>query len=175
MNCSSSSNKARTRSRLLSPILGDDVIAYARGETMKKNKTQNLQSLEDLELFAGCSTSELVRIRSLVTGIRVEPGTVLLEEGTLGREFLIITDGEAVVTSDDEVLATLGAGDFAGEMSLLSGQPRSATVTATTALDLFVCNPAEFASLLDVSPAAGMRIALTGSARREANMRTRAA
>jgi CRP/FNR family cyclic AMP-dependent transcriptional regulator len=142
---------------------------------MKNKKTKYLQSLQNLDLFAGCSTSELERVRKLVTGIRVEPGTVLLKKGTLGREFLIITDGEAVVTSDDGILATLGAGDFAGEMSLLSGEPRSATVTAATTLELFVCNPGEFASLLDVSPAAGMRIALTGKARREANERAHAA
>lgn len=138
-----------------------------------KKKSTDLRPLQDLALFADCSASELEQVRRLVTSIRVDAGTVLMREGSIGFELVIIADGQAVVTSDvhGELLATLGAGDFIGEMSLLSGEPRSATVTVTTDAEVLVCTRREFRSILDIAPTIGLRIAETGAARREANRR----
>jgi CRP-like cAMP-binding protein len=107
--------------------------------------------------------------------LRVEPGTVLMGEGTFGFEFLIIAEGEARVTvrtpDGERTLATLSPGDFAGEMSLLAGNRRSATVTAITPLTFYVCNVAEFAGILDIAPSVAQRISLTAAAREQSNRR----
>jgi CRP-like cAMP-binding protein len=131
--------------------------------------------LGQLGLFSGCTPAQVDRVRSLLTMLRVQPGTVLMGQGTFGFEFLIIAEGEALVTvqTPDGVrtLATLGTVDFAGEMSLLAGSRRSATVTALTPLTFYVCNVAEFAGILDIAPSVGQRIALTAAAREQANRR----
>ncbi|MHB8464840.1 MAG: Crp/Fnr family transcriptional regulator [Acidimicrobiales bacterium] len=125
-------------------------------------KPQWPDSLRDLELFADCSPAELRRIGSLFTMLSVDAGTVLMTEGTFGFEFLIIADGHAQVTlgrgRGAHVVAELGRGQFAGEMSLLSQVRRTATVTATTPLTIYVCNAAEFASLLDAAPGVAEKI-----------------
>jgi len=131
--------------------------------------------LGDLGLFSGCTDSQVERVRSLLTMLRVEPGTVLMGEGTFGFEFLIIAKGEARVTvrtpDGERTLATLSPGDFAGEMSLLAGNRRSATVTALTPLTFYVCNVAEFAGILDIAPSVAQRISLTAAAREQSNRR----
>ena len=66
----------------------------------------------------------------------------------MGREFIVIVDGTATVAIDGQAVATLGAGDFLGEIALLDGGPRTATVTADTDLVAEVMSHQELASLL---------------------------
>ena len=129
------------------------------------------EPLGQLDLFADCTPAQLAEARRLLTLLTVEAGTVLMREGGLGLEFMVIADGEAAVSIDGDQVATLGRGDFAGEMSLLGSTRRSATVTALTPLTLYVANPAEFRGLLDVAPAVAERIVRTADARRETNRR----
>jgi len=136
-------------------------------------KMRRRDPLLDLDLFAACSHSEVAQARSLLTLLTVAPGTVLMAEGSYGYEFVVIAAGEArvtVQTPDGETLvAVLGRGDFAGEMSLLGDRRRTATVTAATPLSFYVCNAAEFAGILEVAPTIAERITRTAEARREAN------
>jgi CRP-like cAMP-binding protein len=130
-------------------------------------------ALLDLDLFSGCTNAQIKQARSLFTMLNVAPGTVLMAEGSYGYEFLVIASGEAHVTiqtpDGETVVATLGRGDFAGEMSLLDNRKRTATVTATTPLTLYVANAAEFAGLLEVAPTIAERISATAEARRRSN------
>jgi CRP-like cAMP-binding protein len=79
-------------------------------------------------------------------------GTVLFREGDLGRDMFIVQQGKVQVRkrvgSTDEVLAELSAGEFFGEMALLIGQDRSATVEVIEDSKLLVITPETFASLL---------------------------
>ena len=75
-------------------------------------RQRTIDPLAQLELFAGCTPSEILRARQLLTMVTVEPGTVLMEEGRYGMEFLIIADGEAAVSIGGYAVATLGRGDF---------------------------------------------------------------
>ena len=142
-------------------------------------KMRRRDPLLDLELFAGCSHAEAVQVRSLLTMLTVTPGTVLMAEGTYGYEFLVIAAGEAHVTvqtpDGERLIAVLGAGDFAGEMSLLGDRRRTATVTAATTLSVYVCNAGEFAGILDVAPSVATRVTHTAAARRQANQERLAA
>ncbi len=139
------------------------------------SKPSRREPLLDLPLFSGCTPVQAERIRSLLTMLTAAPGTVLMSEGTYGVEFLIIADGQARVTTQtpigELVLATLGAGDFVGEMSLLARDRRSATVMAMTDLTFYVANSAEFAGILDAAPSAAHEIEATAAQRAETNRR----
>lgn len=126
-------------------------------------------TLADLELFSGCSPRELRRIGSLLTALDVDPGETLIHEGTTGLEFLVIAHGQAAVYVAGEQVAVLDAGGFTGEMALLDRAPRSATVRALTPLTFYVCNAAEFSTLLGVSPRVRDRIVAAAEQRATAN------
>jgi CRP-like cAMP-binding protein len=118
---------------------------------MPRRRKETARPLAGLELFNGCNDRELVRLQSLTTKIEFPPGRVLTRVGDRGREFFIISDGYADVRRDDQMIATLGPGSFFGEMALLDGGVRSATVTATTRLEVHVLSEREFRCLLSSS------------------------
>jgi CRP/FNR family transcriptional regulator, cyclic AMP receptor protein len=103
-------------------------------------------------LFHGLSRKHLIELAKVTDDLDVDAGRVLCREGQRGREFFVIIDGEAEVSRDGEALATLGPGDFFGEIALIDHVPRTATVTARTALRFFVLTSQAFWGLLDRSP-----------------------
>jgi len=107
--------------------------------------------LEKLPLFAGLSPRELSRISRLTREIEVPPGKRLASIGEHGREMYFIVDGRALVTTRRGSHSHLGPGDYFGEISLIDGEPRSATVEATTSMRLVVLGYREFWQLLDES------------------------
>lgn len=140
---------------------------------MSLAKFRRPNPLSRLGLFAECSTGDVVRAAALLTAVTVPAGTVLLREGRPGRQFLLIEEGSATVTRTVDgapsTVATLGPGDFAGELSLLSPGLASATVIAISPVTLYAGNPAEFASLLDVAPTVAERIRAAAETRTAAN------
>jgi CRP-like cAMP-binding protein len=110
------------------------------------------EHLSRVPIFAGLRDKELQAVRRLMTRIDIEPGFVLARQGAYGNEFFIVLSGNAQVDRDGEVVAEVGPGDFQGELSLLDGGPRLATVTATTPMTILVANHAEFNSLLETTP-----------------------
>lgn len=105
--------------------------------------------LRTLPIFAGSRADELGRIDSIVDEIEVDPGEIVLREHEEGRESFIIVSGTAEVSLAGVPLTTLGPGDFFGEMAVLEGKPRAATVTAKTAMHLLVVDEADFSTLLE--------------------------
>jgi CRP-like cAMP-binding protein len=108
--------------------------------------------LGDIWLFSACSSGQLRTIRRQVEEITVPAGRVLVEEGTPGREFFFIVDGEASVKVRNRKVARLGPGSYFGELSLLDRQPRSATVVSDTDMTLLVLDQRRFNGLLDEMP-----------------------
>jgi voltage-gated potassium channel len=123
------------------------------------------QTLAKIPLFSECTKKELQAVSRLVTPITVAAGKVLTKEGEAGREFMIIAKGTATVRRNGRKVASLGPGDFFGELALLAGVPRTATVTAETDMTVEALNRAEFASLLDESPSIARKV-LSAVARR---------
>lgn len=111
-----------------------------------------LEHLRAVPLFANCSNADLTAIAAAVDEIEVEPGRILITEGEAGKEAFIIVSGEATVSRDGQVVATLHPGAPFGEMALVDRSPRNATVTASTPLRLLVLGQREFVALLDGSP-----------------------
>jgi CRP-like cAMP-binding protein len=123
------------------------------------------KALPNIELFSELSNKELKSVASLMTPVRVKAGRVLTEEGQPGREFMIIIEGTATVRRSGKVVARLGPGDFFGELAVIAGVPRTATVTADSDMLIENLNRREFSSLLDESPRIAKKI-LVGAVRR---------
>jgi CRP/FNR family cyclic AMP-dependent transcriptional regulator len=102
-----------------------------------------------------------VQIVDLLRAEHVAAGTVLIEEGVTSTGFMaLVLEGEAIVANSMEgdesvVLAELGAGAVFGELGILDGKPRSATVTAVTDMDVAVLDRGALAKLIDTMPGVG--------------------
>ena len=116
------------------------------------------KTLAKIPLFKECTKKELQAVSRLVTPINVKAGKVLTKEGDAGREFMIIASGSASVRRKGRKIATLGPGDFFGELALLAGVPRTATVIAESDMVVEALNRAEFATLLDESPSIARKV-----------------
>jgi hypothetical protein len=113
-----------------------------------------IEALQSVGLFAGCSKKELASVARLCTTLDVDKGFVLTTQGTRGNECFVIGAGNAEVAIDDKAVATVGPGDCVGEMSLLDGGPRTATVTALGPMTLYLLSSGEFRSLLQTNAVA---------------------
>lgn len=108
-----------------------------------------LEALRRAPLFEGLSKRELTELARVTDELTVPEGTVLCKEGGTGGEFFVILDGTAEVTRSGTRLATRSAGEFVGEIALLTTSRRTATVTATTPLRCFVLTGRDFRRVLD--------------------------
>jgi CRP-like cAMP-binding protein len=108
--------------------------------------------LQKVPLFRGLSKKQLRDISGLATRLNEPAGTVLTKEGAIGREFIIVLEGEIEVRKGDRVVATRGPGDYVGEIALLDNRPRTATVVAKTPVVIEVIGQREFRSLLADAP-----------------------
>jgi CRP/FNR family transcriptional regulator, cyclic AMP receptor protein len=126
-------------------------------------------ALKRSPLFEGLTRKQLVQLARLTDDLDVPAGTVLCKEGKRGHEFFVIIEGEAEVTRAGKPLATIGSGDFFGEIALLEHVVRTATVTAKTPLRFFVVSDYAFSSVLDTDPSIERKV-LRGLARRLVSM-----
>jgi CRP-like cAMP-binding protein len=92
--------------------------------------------LDSIPLFAGLTLDQRATVAEACTEISVDAGTTLVKEGDFGHGAFAITAGSAEVVQDGDVLRTLGPGDMFGEIAVLSGGRRTATVVATTDMRL---------------------------------------
>jgi CRP/FNR family transcriptional regulator, cyclic AMP receptor protein len=125
---------------------------------LRLHKSARVELLRAIDLFKGCSTGELGRIAALTTEHTARTGKVLTKRGEPGLEAFVIVEGEAVVTRKGVSLATLGRGSLFGELALLDGGKRTATVTADSDMCLLVLARHEFLKVLDDSPSVGRKI-----------------
>ena len=105
--------------------------------------------LGGVPLFESLSKKELRELARASEDVAVDAGTVLCREGRLAQEFFVIVDGVAEVTKDGKRLAALEAGDFFGEIGLITTTKRTATVTATTPVRCLILMRGEFRRVLD--------------------------
>ena len=104
--------------------------------------------LRTLPLLADAPDAVVERLASLMTGVRIPAGDVLVVQGARNRQFFVLEEGTVSVTRDGRQVAELGAGDFVGEVSLLGDGRANATVTAVTDVKGYVSTSAEFDGLL---------------------------
>ena len=111
-----------------------------------------MAALKRSPLFEGLTRKQLAALARLTDDLDFPAGSVLCKEGERGREFFVIIEGEAEVTRGGKHLATIGSGEFFGEIALLESVVRTATVTATTPLRFFVVSDSAFRSVLATDP-----------------------
>ena len=115
-------------------------------------RDEKLEHLRKVPLFSRMNQRQLERLGQLADEIEVGLDEVLAEQGHVGHEFFIVLDGRLVVLDGRKPIAQLGPGDFFGEIALLDGRPRTATVRAEGITRLLVVGHREFHALMDEFP-----------------------
>ncbi len=116
-----------------------------------------MEELAKVPLFSDCSNRDLQTISRVVKDIDHRAGTVIAREGEPGVGLFVIVDGEAEVTIGGKKKATLGPGEFFGEIALLDGGPRTATVTAITDVKLLGLTEWVFRGLMQEHPSIAIK------------------
>lgn len=106
----------------------------------------------------GMTDRTLEAIGDLTIEVRFAPGEAIVREGDMGDAFYVITAGNAVVEHDGTTLRELGEGDFFGEISLIDGQPRTATITATDEVSALTLGREQFQRLIDEHPSVRLEL-----------------
>jgi CRP/FNR family transcriptional regulator/CRP/FNR family cyclic AMP-dependent transcriptional regulator len=114
--------------------------------------SERLDKLANVSLFNGFSKNELRQIDKRAKQVEARPGQVLAREGEPGREFMLIIEGKARVERGGKTIARLRDADFFGELSLIDGQPRNASVVADSPISLLVVTKQAFGELMKSSP-----------------------
>jgi len=129
--------RSRERVRLLPVILRRD---------------EKVRIISRVPLFEACSQAELARIATITTQSDVPDGEVLIREGEAGDLFFVLVTGTAEVRKGRYRVGTLGPGDFAGEIALLTTAPTTATVRTTSPVTALRATRKGFSALLETSP-----------------------
>lgn len=103
-------------------------------------------------LFAKLPRKQVSEIAAIADEIDLPEGKELTKQGAAGREFFVLIEGDAEVRRNGRRINTMTGGDFFGEISLVAGTPRTATVTATTPVRALVLTQRDFKALLRRSP-----------------------
>jgi CRP-like cAMP-binding protein len=125
---------------------------------LRLRKDERIELLRRVDLFSACNNTELGRIASLTTELAAQAGQVLTSRGEIALEFFVIIEGMARASRKDVELATLGPGSFFGELALLDGGKRTATVVAQTDMRLLVLSRREFPNLYRLNPSVADKI-----------------
>ena len=137
-------------------------------------QTEFETQLRRVPLFSAMTDAAITAIAELVGEAGFAPGAHLTEEGAPGDAFYVLSSGAALVSRGGATVRSLGPGDFVGEISLIDGKPRTATVTASVPVRALVLRRDAFLSLLDRYPSVrlGVLMALTERIRADAKRAT---
>jgi len=119
---------------------------------MKLRKNSKIELIKQVPLFASVSKAELAEVASIADQVDLPEDKVLIKEADNGREFFVLIEGSADVERSGRKIATLGPGDFFGEIALISKTPRTATITTTSPVRALVITDRAFRQLLHHSP-----------------------
>jgi CRP/FNR family transcriptional regulator, cyclic AMP receptor protein len=128
---------------------------------MRLGRNAKTDLLKQVPLFSGCSKAELEALALTADELDVREGTVLTREGKPGREFFVLVEGAVDVTREGTKIAELGAGDWLGEIALLTESPRTATATATTPARILVVTDRAFRNVVEKMPSIALKVLAT--------------
>jgi len=114
--------------------------------------TERAEALAKVDIFHALSKNEIFAIAMLAEEVTFPPNAVIATEGLAGTSFYVILHGIAKVTVAGRKRNTLMPGKYFGEMSMIDGEPRSATVTAESELQVLVISSYNFRPLLLEQP-----------------------
>jgi CRP-like cAMP-binding protein len=130
-------------------------------------RDRKVELLARLPMFGALSRRELGQLAAVSVPDQLAPGAVLTRQGQKGGLAYVIAEGSAEVVRGSRRLAVLGPGDVVGELSLIDGAPRSATVRALTPLEVLEISASDLNRLVRKSPGVRRRLleALAGRLR----------
>ena len=111
-------------------------------------KDAKIELLRRVPLFELCSKRELREVASITDEVSLPAGRRLAVEGAAGREFMIVVEGSAEVRLGARKVNVLGSGDFLGEIALITGRKRTASVTTVEPARILVITGRDFKRLL---------------------------
>jgi CRP/FNR family cyclic AMP-dependent transcriptional regulator len=114
--------------------------------------------LKRVPLFSGCSKKELETLALVADEIDLSEGATLTREGQPGREFFVLIEGTVEVTQGGDQVAQLRAGDWFGEIALLTKASRTATVTAASPVRVLVVTDRAFRQVLETTPSIAVKM-----------------
>lgn len=117
-----------------------------------------VELLSNVPLFSELSKKELQSFASAAKEVRHRPGAVLAREGDSGLGFFLIVEGTAAVSIGGKPRGKMGPGDFFGEIALLEGGPRTATVTAETPIRVIGLTQWVFRRIVEQNPSVAMKM-----------------
>ena len=126
--------------------------------TYARDKHMDIETLRTFDLFEGMSDEELTRKLELFEPIRRMAGERVTKKDDFGYSLFLVIAGRLSVDAGDGVIAEVGAGDCFGEVSLVTGEKRNATVTALETCDLAKIMMWDFDELLTEHPVLAARI-----------------
>jgi CRP/FNR family cyclic AMP-dependent transcriptional regulator len=121
-------------------------------------KNAKIELIKRVPLFTGLSKRELDEVAAIADELAIDEGAELTHEGAAGHEFLVLVDGTADVRRKGRRVNTLRSGDFLGEIALVTGVPRTATVTTTAPARMLVITARDFKSLLRRTPSIQLKV-----------------
>lgn len=124
----------------------------------KLKESEKSATLKAVPLFSSCTPEELARLVSLTTEVTVHDGEVLCEIGKPGSEFYVLLDGSGTLTLQTGETVEIGPGEAFGELALLDGGPRTATVRMSSDGRVLVLTGPEFRELLRSVPEIAVRM-----------------
>jgi CRP/FNR family transcriptional regulator, cyclic AMP receptor protein len=150
-------------SRMMDGSIGGptDVTPDSPGAPAKLGQDEKMTYLQRVHLFEACSSRQLRAIARIAEVQEVPAGEVIARTGEPGDRFFVIVDGSARVEVSPQNQGRMAPGAFFGEISLLDGEPRSATVIADTAMRLLVIPRRDFVTLLREVPSLTERMLIT--------------
>jgi CRP-like cAMP-binding protein len=126
---------------------------------MRLGKDAKMELLKRVPLFSKLDKKGLQGVAQIADELDLPAGKEMATEGDRGREFFVLLKGEADVTKGGRRINTMKEGDFFGEIALVTKMPRTASVTATSDVDVLVITEQAFDNLLKKSPEIGRRVA----------------
>jgi putative ABC transport system ATP-binding protein len=120
-------------------------------DVMLNDALRICEFLKGVELFKALTPTERTDVAERMTKRHYLPGDVVIQQGDTGHELFLVSDGGVRVERSGQEVARLGPGEFFGELALLSGNPRNATVVATDPLETYVLGESDFRSAMDKS------------------------
>ncbi len=115
-------------------------------------RARRIELLGNIPLFATCTKRQLGQVAALTVPAELKKGTVLTRQGAAGGLAFVIVTGRAEMVRGGKRRVLLGPGDVVGELSLIDGEPRSATVTAISDLEVLELDRADLLKLMAKAP-----------------------
>jgi putative ABC transport system ATP-binding protein len=120
-------------------------------DVMLNDALRICEFLKGVDAFKALTPNELTHVAERVTKRHYMSDELVVREGDVGHELFLISDGEVKVERGGHEVARLGTGDFFGELALMSGDPRNATVVATRPLEAYVLGEEDFRAAIEAS------------------------